>query len=357
MTELYENMKPLRVGIIGAGLQARRRAPVFKEFRDTKLVMIAAAHLETARRLADTMGCKATDDWKSVTGSDEIDVVLVCTPPNLHAPISIAAMENGKHVLCEKPLARTVEEAREIVDVARRNNVKLKCGFNHRHHPSIKQAKELFDKGVIGELNFMRCRYGICGRPGYEKEWRAKPEIAGGGHLMEQGIHGIDLFRWFAGEFSQAVGFVTTRYWDMAPLEDNAFALFKTSRGQIASLHSSLTQWKNLFSFEVFGQEGYVRTNGLGGGYGTERIAVGRRVFLEPFREEVTEFRGEDRSWHEEWKEFAASIREDREPMANGRDGFEAMRLVLAVYESAAMNQVVDLAHFHHRTIRDGRAS
>lgn len=309
-------------------------------------MIIAAAHLERAKQLPDAIGCRATDDWKGVTDSDDIDVVLVCTPPHLHAPISIAAMENGKHVLCEKPLARTIEEAEEMVKVARRNNVKLKCGFNHRHHPSIKQAKELFDKGVIGELNFMRCIYGICGRPGYEKEWRANPEIAGGGHLMEQGIHAIDLFRWFGGEFSQAVGFAATRYWKMAPLEDNAFALFKTPRGQIASLHSSLTQWKNLFSFEIFGQEGYICTDGLGGSYGTERIAVGRRAFLEPFREEVIEFRGEDRSWHEEWKEFAASIREDREPMGNGRDGLEALRLVWSVYRSAAENRMVDPRSF-----------
>jgi predicted dehydrogenase len=349
--ELSRSEKLLRVGIIGAGLQARRRAPVFRDSLGGKLVVIAAAHLERAKQLAEAMGCKATDDWRRVTESDDIDVVLVCTPPHLHAPISIAAMENGKHVLCEKPLARTLEEAEEMVKVARRNNVKLKCGFNHRHHPSIRKAKELIDKGAIGELNFMRCTYGMCGRPGYEKEWRANPEIVGGGHLMEQGIHAIDLFRWFAGDFSQAVGFTATRYWKMAPLEDNAFALFKTSKGQIASLHSSLTQWKNLFSFEVHGQEGYIRINGLGGSYGTELIAVGKRAFFEPFKEEITEFRGEDRSWHEEWEEFAASIWEDREPMGNGRDGLEALRLVLAVYESAAMNQVVDLTHFHHRTI------
>jgi predicted dehydrogenase len=252
-------------------------------------------------------------------------------------------MEHGKHVLCEKPLARTIDEAKEMVSVARRSSVKLKCGFNHRHHPGIAKAKELLDKGVIGELDFLRCRYGICGRLGYEKEWRANPEIVGGGHLMEQGIHGVDLFRWFAGDFSYAVGFTSTRYWKIAPLEDNAFALFNTTQGQIASLHSSLTQWKNLFSFEVSGHDGYIRVSGLGGSYGTEHIAVGRRTFSEPFREDVTEFRGEDRSWHEEFKEFTTSITEDREPIGNGSDGLEALRLVFAVYQSAATGAPVSL--------------
>ena len=335
----------MRVGIVGAGLQARRRASVFSESQDATLVTIAAAHVERARQLANKMGCKATDDWKDVVESEDIDAVLVCTPPNLHATISIAAMEHGKHVLCEKPLARRIDEAKEMVSVAHRNGVKLKCGFNHRHHPAIAKAKELFDKGVVGQLDYLRCRYGICGRPGYENEWRANPEIVSGGHLMEQGIHGIDLFRWFAGDFSHAVGFTSTRYWKIAPLEDNAFALFKTTQGQIASLHSSLTQWKNLFSFEVYGHEGYVRASGLGGSYGTERIAVGRRTFSEPFREDVTEFRGEDRSWHEEFKEFTAAITEDREPIGNGSDGLEALRLVFAVYQSATTGAAVDLTH------------
>lgn len=332
----------MRVGIIGAGLQGWRRAPVLKQFPGTEVVIVATAHQETAERLANSLGCQATTNWAEVIEKD-LDAVLVCTPPHLHAPISIAAMKTGKHVLCEKPLARSLDEAEEIVKAAQENGVKLKCGFNHRHHPGIQQAREWFDKGNIGELNFLRCRYGICGRPGYEKEWRAKSEIAGGGHLVEQGIHAIDLFRWFLGEFTEVVGFTATRFWDMAPLEDNAFALFRTEKGQIASLHSSLTQWKNLFSFEIFGQDGYIVIEGLGGGYGTEKVTLGKRALLEPFKEETTEFRGGDRSWYEEWREFVAAIEEDREPLGNGRDGLEALRLVNAVYQSAANSCVVKL--------------
>lgn len=332
----------MRVGLIGAGLQGWRRAPVLKQFPGTEVVIVATAHQETAERLANSIGCQATTNWAEVVEKD-LDAVLVCTPPHLHAPISIAAMKTGKHVLCEKPLARSLDEAEEIVKVAQENGVKLKCGFNHRHHPGIQQAREWFDKGIIGELNFLRCRYGICGRPGYEKEWRAKPEIAGGGHLMEQGIHAIDLFRWFLGEFTEVVGFTATRFWDMAPLEDNAFALFRTEKGQVASLHSSLTQWKNLFSFEIFGQDGYILVDGLGGSYGTEKVTLGKRALLEPFKEETTEFRGGDRSWYEEWREFVTAIEEDREPLGNGRDGLEALRLVNAVYQSAANSCVVKL--------------
>ena len=334
----------MRVGLIGAGLQGGRRAPVLKQFPNTELVVIAADHHDRAKLLANTMGCQATDNWEEVVARDDIDAILVCTPPDLHASISIAAMKRGKHVLCEKPLARTLEEAREMLHATQENGVKLKCGFNHRHHPAIQQAKDWLNEDIIGELDFLRCRYGICGRPGYEKEWRANPQIAGGGHLMEQGIHALDLFRWFVGNFTKVVGFTATRFWDMSPLEDNAFALLYTEHGQLACLHSSLTQWKNLFSFELFGHEGYILVEGLGGSYGNERAILGRRAFLKPFREDVIEFRGEDRSWYEEWKEFAAAIHEDREPLGNGYDGLEALSLVHAIYESAAKERVIQLA-------------
>jgi predicted dehydrogenase len=333
-----------RVGLIGAGLQGNRRAPVLRRFKDTALVMVASLHRSQAQALADITGCKeATDRWQDIIERDDINAVLVCTPPDLHAPMSIAAMRAGKHVLCEKPLARTVADAEDMLRVAGESGATLKCGFNHRHHPGVQKARQWVDEGAIGELDFMRCRYGICGRPGYEKEWRADPAVSGGGHLMEQGIHAIDLFRWFLGDFSEAVGFTSTRFWDIKPLEDNGFALLRNARGQIASLHSSLTQWKNIFSLEIFGREGYIIVEGLGGAYGNEKITLGKRDLTAPFRAETTEFLGGDRSWHDEWQEFAAAIAQKREPLGNGRDGLEALKLVQAIYQASAESRVVKL--------------
>lgn len=335
--------RKMRVGLIGAGRQGKRRAAALNQFADTKLVVVADVNPSAAKLLANEMGCEATNDWEQVVQREDVNVVLVCTPPHLHAPVSIAAMKSGKHILCEKPLARNPEEARKIVDAADENRVKLKCGFNLRHHPGVKQAREWFDQGIIGKLNFIRCRYGIGGRPGYDKEWRAEPEIAGGGQLMDQGMHALDLSRWFMGEFSEAFGFLSTAFWDIAPLEDNAFVLLHTEKGQIASFHVSWTQWKNLFSFELLGQDGYIIVEGLGGSYGMERVILGKRAFLEPFREEVIEFRGEDRSWYEEWQEFATAINENREPLGNGCDGLQALKLAYAIYESARKSCVVKL--------------
>jgi predicted dehydrogenase len=305
--------------------------------------MVADIRLDAAKWLVEANGGVATERWEDVIENPNIDVVMVCTPPHLHAAVSIAAMRRGKHVLCEKPLSRTLEEASNMLAAARSNSVILKCGFNHRYHPGIKKAREWISAGAIGELNFIRCVYGIGGRPGYEKEWRADPQIVSGGQLMEQGIHAIDLFRWFLGEFSEATGFTSTRTWNIAPLEDNAFAFFRTAKGQIASLHSSLTQWKNVFTLEIFGQDGYIIIDGLGGGYGTEKVTLGKKAFFEPFKDETTEFRGGDTSWYEEWKEFLAAIKEKREPLGNGLDGLEAMKLVNAVYRSSSTGSTIKL--------------
>lgn len=333
----------MRIAIIGAGLQARRRAPVIKDWPGAELVIITAKTQGEAEPLAKKMGCEAGEGWETIVARPDIDIVLVCTPPDIHAAIGISALKAGKHVLCEKPLTRTVAEAEELIATAKATGLTLKCGFNHRHHPAIWKAKELFDQGKFGEPIFGRCVYGICGRPGYEKEWRADPQVVSGGQFMEQGIHAVDLFRWFLGDFQKVTGFTATKYFDIHPLEDNGFALLRTGNEVIASIHSSLTQWKNLFNFEIFGTDGYFRVEGLGGGYGNEKLFIAKRDFNAPFTEEAIEYRGDDRSWLEEWKEFMAAIQEKRQPLGNGIDGLETLKIVNAIYQSAQSGQTIEI--------------
>jgi predicted dehydrogenase len=325
----------MNVGIIGAGLQGRRRAQALTSVGDSRLVMVADLSLDAAAALAAGAGCFATSQWEDVVSCEDVEAVVVCTPPHLHAEIAVAAAIAGKHVLCEKPLARDPEGARAIVRAARQSNVRLGCGFNLRHHPAIRQARRWCDDNAIGEIDWVRARYGIGGRSGYDRDWRARPEISGGGQLMDQGVHLLDLCRWFLGDFAEVRGMTATRFWDIAPLEDNAFALLRTAGGQVATLHASWTQWKPVFSFEVSGHDGYVGVEGLGGAYGVERAILGRRDFAAPFGEEVIEYRGQDCSWDEEWREFVAAVREGRPPSASGEDGLAALEIAHAVYENA----------------------
>ncbi|MFH0878145.1 MAG: Gfo/Idh/MocA family oxidoreductase [Lentisphaerota bacterium] len=334
----------MRVAIIGAGLQCRRRAPVIKDFPDTQLAVIYSLHMELAKDMAAKMGCETSHDWQSAVERPDIDAVVVCTPPHVHAEITIAALRAGKHVLCEKPLSRTLAESRAMLEAAAQAGKILKCGFNHRHHPAIWEAKRLAGQGYIGKPLFGRCRYGICGRPGYEREWRADPKQAAGGQFIEQGTHAIDLFRWFMGEITEVACMTTRQFFPQQPLDEAGMAIFRTAAGATASLHTTLTQWKNLFSFEVFGEDGYLTVEGLGGAYGTEKLITGRRDYSAPFQDTVTHYRGGDTSWKAEWQEFVSAIRENRAPLGDGRDGYAAMNIALCAYEAEKSGQVVKVA-------------
>ncbi len=337
-------MKSWRVGIVGAGLIGTRRARVAHAHPESAVVAIADADFQKARNLADEIGARAVHDWEAVTEDSGVSLVIVATPTDVHAPVALRALQSGKHVLCEKPLARNADEALSMVQAADSARRILKTGFNHRHHPAILKAHEMVSRGELGRLLFARGVYGHGGRRGYENEWRMKPEVSGGGELLDQGIHLLDLLRWFLGEFVDVCGVTETLFWPIRPVEDNAFAILRAEQGAIAQLHASWTQWKNRFSFEVYGERGYVRAQGLGGSYGNEELTVGTRSELGQVpQEERVEFRGPDGSWELEWEEFLRALRENREPLASGRDGLEALRLVQAIYTSSASGRRVVL--------------
>jgi predicted dehydrogenase len=222
---------------------------------------------------------RAYQDWHAMLDREKLDIIVVATPNKYLKEITLNAAQKKIHILCEKPLGRNLADSVEMVEAAKKNKVFLKTGFNHCHHPAIWKAYAMVKEGTIGEIYYARCIYGHGGRPGYEKEWRANREICGGGELLDQGVHVVDLFRWFLGDFEEVFGTLSTYSWNME-VEDNAFALFKTAKGQTASMHTSWTQWKNRFSFEIYGEAGYLIVEGLGGSYGTETLRIGKRKLV-----------------------------------------------------------------------------
>jgi len=328
----------VNVGIVGAGRQGWRRARAVESFPDDRLVAVADRVAAAAQRLATAYEAATHDDWSSLVDRDDVDAVLVCTPPDSHAEIAVAALERGRHVLVEKPLARSVAEAEPIVAAAHAafaRGVVCAVGFNYRHHPAIQQARRWVDEGAIGSLIYARMRHGNAGRQDYASDWRTSALTSGGGELLDQGIHLLDLARWFFGDFTEVRAMLTTSYWPIAPLEDNAFVMLRTAAGQVVQVHASWTEWRNLFSLELFGCDGYVRVEGLGGSYGTESAALGRRDFGTPFSERIIEYRGEDSSWHSEWAAFRAVVVEGRSPEAGVHDGLAALTLAARAYEGA----------------------
>ena len=337
----------IRIGIVGAGLIGKKRAEAIASLSaNLKVDMVSDIDVDKATELGRFCGAAPCVDWRDLTRRDDIDGVIIATPNKFIREIALSALEHGKHVLSEKPLGRNAGEAEAIWSKAKERGLILKTGFNHRFHPAVRAAKKIVEDGGIGKILLMRAVYGHGGRPGYDKEWRASRDICGGGELLDQGVHVIDLFRSFLGEFDEVFGKVETFYWDM-DVEDNAFAVFRTGRGQVATMHTSWTQWKNKFLFEIIGEKGYLTVDGLGGSYGAERLVSGKRkVGGGAPDEEIIEFPGPDISWREELKEFASAIKENREPIGSGYDGLMANRLVGAVYESARRNAPVRLGPF-----------
>jgi histidinol-phosphate phosphatase family protein len=274
-----------------------------------------------------------------------VDAVVVCTPNALLLPIATAALERGRHVLMEKPMGRNLAEAQRMAAAAAAAGRLLKVGFNHRYHPAIREAADIFHGGGIGRLIQLRGRYGHGSRPGCEAEWRGDPEAAGGGELLDQGVHLIDLFQWFAGTPLRVQAELQTAVWPVAPLEDNAFALLRFGHGVVGQFHVSMTQWKNLFSLEVHGTEGALVMEGLGGSYGMERLTVVRRNMTGGVPEmESREYPGPDPSWAEEWRDFAAAL--NGWPLRHGHpgEGVAVMRTAGALYAAGRTGAAVDVA-------------
>jgi predicted dehydrogenase len=233
-------------------------------------------------------------------------------------------------------MGRNLSEAIEMRDAAHAAKRVLKIGFNHRYHPAISEAHHRFTKGEIGEIISLRARYGHGGRAGYEKEWRANKTLSGGGELTDQGVHIVDLFHWFAGVPAVAFAFLQTAVWPLGELEDNGFGLFRYGTGAVGSLHTSWTQWKNLFSLEIFGKTGALIVDGLGRSYGTETLILHQRK--PEGGAPVTEswaFDQEDDSWDLEWQDFQGAVLGDAPMLGTAEDGVVAMRMIEALYRSA----------------------
>ena len=323
-----------RVAIVGCGGVGRKRAEALGNARLVACVDVVEQH---AQELADrTPGARSLSDWRAAVEAPDVDIVIVATPNDLLAPIAEAAIGAGKHALVEKPGARTVSELDRLIAAADRGRSVVRVGFNHRYHPALLRARELCDGGALGDLMFVRGRYGHGGRVGYEREWRADALRSGGGELIDQGVHLIDLARLFLGELPTVLGSTRTYFWRM-PVDDNAFMLLETAGGQTAWLHVSCTEWKNLFSLEIYGHAGKLHAEGLGGSYGMERLSYFKMSpQMGPPETTIWEYPGADGSWRTEFEEFLEDIRLNRTPRAGLADARAALRIVEQLYNRAA---------------------
>ncbi|WP_348863801.1 Gfo/Idh/MocA family oxidoreductase [Neorhizobium sp. Rsf11] len=273
------------------------------------------------------------DDYRKIIDDPEIEAVIICTPNFLNKKLTIEALKAGKHVFCEKPPAFNGTEMEEIIEVEDQANRVLMYGFNHRHHGGSIKIRETIESGEYGRVLWLRGRYGKSVDENYFGNWRANKELAGGGILLDQGIHMLDLFLQIGGDFDEMHAFVSNLYWKLPGIEDNVFAIFRNSTsGTCASLHSTMTQWRHLFSFEVFLERGYMVLNGLktpSGTYGAEALSIAKNRSNAPaatWEDEEVHRYDVDQSWEREMANFVAAVNGTVTPRS--RDSFEALRVM-----------------------------
>lgn len=320
----------LGVAVIGCGLIGQKRAQALGPARLLACADVVKARAEAVAALAPA--ARAFTDWRAALDVAGVEVVIVATTNDRLVEITSAALLEGKHVLVEKPAARSSAELRPVLELAARQGRLVRVGFNHRYHPALRKARELHAAGALGEMMFVRGRYGHGGRPGYEREWRADPARSGGGELLDQGVHLIDLARCFLGDFAHVTGLARTYYWPM-PVDDNAFMLLRTPRDQAAWLHASCTEWKNLFSLEIYGRDAKLHAEGLGGSYGLERLAYYKMLpQMGPPETTIWEYPLADDSWAVEFAEFLEDVARNRPPAAGLNDALAALEVVERIY-------------------------
>ena len=326
---------------IGCGLIGRKRAGALPPVARLRYAcdVDASRATDLARSRTD---CQAISDYRIALSDATVDAVIVSTLNASLAPIALAAVRSGKHVIIEKPGALNASQLRTIQAAARESNVRVRIGYNHRYHPALLKTRALVDAGELGPLMFMRARYGHGGRKGYDREWRADPALSGGGELIDQGVHLIDFASWFLGDLPNVDGHAATFFWDMK-VDDNAFMSLRTASGQTAWLHVSCSEWKNLFSLELYGREGKVAIDGLGGSYGIERCTFYKMLpEMGPPETTAWEFPRSDDSWALETKEFIQDIQLAREPKPGLAEGIRTLEIVESIYQHSGFPINID---------------
>jgi len=325
----------IRCGIIGFGKMGKIRANAIEQSARGQVVSVY-----DSGKIHGT-NYIITPDEDKIINDTSIDAVFICTPNYRIVPLCKQALAAGKHVFSEKPPAFNATEVEEVRAIEASSGKKLMYGFNHRHHDSIKKMKLIVESGELGKILWMRGRYGKEVDEDYFKGWRADPKLAGGGIMLDQGIHMLDLFLHFAGDFDEIHSIVSNLHWKMDGLEDNVFAIMRNTKSGIStSLHSTMTQWRYLFSFEVFLQKGSLVLNGLktsSGVYGDEELAIKYNEYGDKSgnikHEENIKYKTNN-SWNSEIREFFDAIRENKHiSNGNSEQAYQLMEAIDRIYE------------------------
>jgi predicted dehydrogenase len=329
-------MSARRVAIVGCGAIGAKRAEALGS--GDELIACYDLRQDAAEQLAQSRGGSACTTLEQLLELAP-DVVIVATVHDQLSGLAERALGAGAHVLVEKPAGVSAAQIARLIDRQRESGRLVKVGFNHRFHPGITRVAEEVSSSRHGELMFVRGRYGHGGRLGYNREWRADPAHSGGGELVDQGMHLLDLTHWLAGPLPLHSAMLRTQFWDTS-VEDNAALLLGDASERAApwaTLHVSWTEWKNMFSLEVYCRTAKFQVDGLVRSYGPQRLTIYRMSpELGPPEVEEISYPDQDRSWVREWDSFATAIDAGDARLLNGdlHDAHYAWEQIEAAYAS-----------------------
>jgi UDP-N-acetylglucosamine 3-dehydrogenase len=339
-------MEKLRVGVIGCGSIAQHRhLPEYKSNKNVEIVAVCDINEERAQAVAEKYGVKAYTNYEELLASGSVDAVSVCTPNYLHAPISIAALNAGLHVLCEKPMATSKQEAQEMIAAANENGKKLMIGHNQRFVPSHQKARKLIESGEIGKIYSFRTAFGHGGPEGWSVEgkegWFFQKEKAFVGAMGDLGVHKTDLLRYVLGEEITEVGaFVETSAKDFADVDDNAVCVLKTESGIIGTLAASWAYVsKEDNSTIIYGEKAILRLEDDPINSLVVQYANGEVVNYQLGKIQSNAEGGQNNSHVIE--KFVESILHDHEPPVPGEEGMKSLEVILAALESNETKQII----------------
>ena len=320
----------MNIALIGACLIGKKRAQSLPKHVNLKTV--CDIDLAKGNEFAKEFNCIFEKSWEKVVKDKEIQAIFICVTNNNLSKIAKSAISGGKHVLIEKPGGINIKQLKETYIAYKKSPVVVMYGYNHRYHPSIIKAKNIVDSKKFGKILFIRARYGHGGRLGYEKEWRFNKTISGGGELLDQGSHLIDLVNFFCGRMENVCGKTSRLFWK-SKLEDSAFFILSNKKGQVAQLSATWVEWKNIFSFEIMMQNGKIQIDGLGRSYGKERLVL-YSMKPEMGLPDVSEFEfGEkDNSWKDENSLFFNRIKQRDYSDSSIRDALYVMSVIQKLY-------------------------
>ena len=331
-------MHKLKVAIAGVGIVGKRRFQYVNEHPSLEVTAICEQH--PLEKNTEYSVINYYNNYKELLEKENLDIIFVCLTNNIAAEVTINSLKKGLHVFCEKPPGMTVQEIEQVIKVEKSfPKLKLKYGFNHRYHQSVQKALDLIKSEKLGKIINLRGVYGKSSIIPFSGGWRSNRKLAGGGILLDQGIHMLDLMRLFCGEFVEIKSFISNDFWNH-DVEDNAYALMKDEKGRVAMLNSSATQWQHKFNLEISLSKGNIELHGILSGsksYGEERITIGKKSIENKngLMETKTIKFLEDNSWRDEIFEFASVIINDL-PVESGtsNDALETMKLVFGIYYS-----------------------